>query len=264
VLAGNKAVLLTVLLAFFVGDCAAQVATNVGETVNIAGRQRMLSQRCAKAYIALALNQERSRAQSILDDCVTSFAPAQSELRVATTNPEVKDAIAKVDEAWIAFKAITVDKPASAESIAEALSADARVLAAADRVTGLMQTLAGTPSAKNVNVSGRQRMLTQKMAKFQLASFAKSDGALRAEVQTARKEYLAAVTELLASPLTTPAMRNEIELASVQWAFLDNALGKTDLTTARSSVVRDLLVTSENVASVFDNLTKMYAGTLSR
>jgi Type IV pili methyl-accepting chemotaxis transducer N-term len=258
----NKTMLCSAALcAAFAGACDAQVAS-VGDVVNKAGRQRMLSQRCAKAYVALALNQERSRAQSILDDCVATFTRSQSELRAAAATAEVKEALARVDEAWAAFKAVAVDRPAATENVAVALALDAKVLAAADRATGLLQTLAGTPSAKNINASGRQRMLVQRMAKLQSASFVRSDPALRVEVDNARKEYLAAITDLLASPQTTPAIRNELELAATQWVFFENALSKTDLTNARSSVARDLLVTSENVTSVFDNLTKMYAGSM--
>jgi hypothetical protein len=140
------------------------------------------------------------------------------------------------------------------------LAADATTLNLAHQGTVLYEKLFDKPVGKLVNVAGRQRMLSQRMAKFFMAAAlpVDKDNAL-AELNKARTEFIGALEVLRTAPQATPKIKEELQLADSQWMFFDAALQRLQASGSTPKALADVWFTSENLLTVMDKVTGLYA-----
>ncbi|MDZ7921345.1 type IV pili methyl-accepting chemotaxis transducer N-terminal domain-containing protein, partial [Rhodoferax sp.] len=112
----------------------AQVA-DLSDAINKAGRQRMLSQRMGKAWLALLQNVEKTSAQLVLDKSMALFDRQLVELKGFAPTPDVQATYAKLDTAWGDYKTALVGKAPLRDNAAALLQLDAKVLALAHQGT---------------------------------------------------------------------------------------------------------------------------------
>jgi hypothetical protein len=242
----------------------AQVS-DLSDAINKAGRQRMLSQRMGKAWLAVALKAEDRYASTVLDKSMALFDRQLAELKAFAPTPEIRATYTGLDAAWSDYKGALVGAAPSKAGAAALLKADARVLALAHQGTQQYEAAMAQPVGKLVNIAGRQRMLSQRMAKFYYAATLAIDPSVaQAEIGKARTEFLAAMEVLRTAPEATPRIREELALADGQWLFFDQALQRLHRgTAAAAKPLSDVFVTSENLLSVMDRVTGFYASATS-
>ena len=236
----------------------AQVA-DLNDAINKAGRQRMLSQRMAKAWLALVHKTESGAAQQILDRSMALFDRQLVELKSYAPNADIRKTYQELEAAWSDYKGLLVGSHPSRDGAGGLLNTDARVLALAHQGTVQYEAVSSKPVGKLVNVAGRQRMLSQRMAKyFYAAALNVAAEQAVAEIGKARSEFLGAMELLRNAPEATPAIKEQLTLADNQWLFFDMALQRPD--SAGPKALSDMFVTSENLLSVMDRVTGLYAG----
>lgn len=237
----------------------AQVA-GLGDAINKAGRQRMLSQRMGKAWFGVGQGIQTETARRVLDQSMALFDRQQVELKSFAPAGETRDTYTLLEAAWSDYKSLLVGSAPSHDKAKAVLDQAGKVLALAHKGTGLFEQQAGKPSAKLVNIAGRQRMLSQRMAQFYLAANWNVDSAVsQREINKARDEFVPALELLRNAPEATPEIKQELALADHQWMFFDNAL-KARVNSAKAA--NDVFVTSENLLQVMDRVTGMYARVL--
>ena len=156
-------------LAMLVGLPAAPVWAQISDinvAINKAGRQRMLSQRMAKAYFQIGQQIDVDRSRKVLDQSVALFDRQLVELKNYAPAGDTRETYLKLEKAWLAYKDLLIGVAPSAEQGRKVLAASEEVLALAQQGTVLFEKQSGTNAGRLVNVSGRQRMLSQRMAKF--------------------------------------------------------------------------------------------------
>ena len=71
-------------------------------------------------------------------------------------------------------------------------------------------------------------------------------------------EFRQALATLGAAPISTPSIRNELQLAESQWVFFASALQRKP----EPEALRTVATTSERLLEVMNNLTNLYDAAL--
>ena len=237
----------------------AQVA-DLNDAINKAGRQRMLSQRASKAYLALVQKVEARSAQQVLDRSIALFDQQLIELKSFAPNAAIRATYDTLSGTWADFKNELTDAVPSKAAAARVVKLDAAVLALAHQGTTQYEAASGKSVGRLVNIAGRQRMLSQRMAKFYLANGLQIDpSGSAAEIGKARSEFVAALEILRSAPEATTQIKDELVLADAQWLFFKHGLARMEGDGASPKLMSDVFVTSENLLAIMDRITGLYS-----
>jgi Type IV pili methyl-accepting chemotaxis transducer N-term len=238
--------------------------SSLSDAINKAGRQRMLSQRMAKSWLALLMGVEAKQAQIVLDRSMALFDRQLVELKAFSSTDALKLTYQQLEQVWTDFKSILVGQAPRRAQAGRLLELDAAVLKLANQGTAQFEALATKPVGRLVNLSGRQRMLSQRMVKFYYAaSLPIQPEQAKRELMTSRTEFLAVIETLKSAPEATARIKDEIRLAESQWVFFDLALQKIG-SAAMSKAHAEVFVASENMLISMDRVTDLYASMQSQ
>lgn len=246
------------LLSGLIGSACAQPLT-INSAINKAGRQRMLSQRMAKAYCQIGLGVEVARSKKILEQSVALFDRQLTELKAFAPTPEIKDTYAKLEQTWLAYRQLLTGGDPNIDNAKKIAQASEDVLKLAQQGAVLLEKHSGTATGKLINVAGRQRMLSQRIAKLSMfRAWDITSAQMTQDLDSALKEFTAAQAFLTSAPQNSGAINNALQLANTQWLFFAEALKQTEGT--RAEQLRDVATTSERILQVMDDVTGLYEG----
>jgi len=175
-MAGNSSAL---DIASQLNNIISQASHDFGIQVNLSGRQRMLTQKMTKETLLIALDIDAVANRENLKKTITLFDKTLIGLRdgdksvglVPTTSPEILAQLKLVATLWARFKPLVdkvVDGQIDSSSLKNIASSNLPLLAAMNVAVGMYAKISGSDLADLatvINLSGKQRMLTQKMTK---------------------------------------------------------------------------------------------------
>jgi hypothetical protein len=234
--------------------------TDLSDAINKAGRQRMLSQRMGKAWLAVLQGVETTNAQLVLDKSMALFDRQLTELKTFAPNADILSTYTQLDTVWSDYKVALVGSAPARTGAGKLLQLDGKVLALSHQGTQQYEAALAKPVGKLVNAAGRQRMLSQRMAKFYLATTLPVDAAVAmAEIAKARTEFASAMQLLRSAPEATSRIKDELTLGDAQWVFFDAALQRLEAGVQRPKPMTEVFVASENLLAVMERVTGLYA-----
>ncbi|MDH0866388.1 type IV pili methyl-accepting chemotaxis transducer N-terminal domain-containing protein [Mitsuaria sp. GD03876] len=241
------------------GEVARSVvqSAQLAEAVNVAGQQRMLSQRLVKLMAQRAAGIEAKRAKTLQDESCARVAANLSRLPgLLPPLPADAAGLASVLGAWRRLEPLLGGKP-SAESLAAADAAAEDLLTHSDALAAAIAGSGGGKPLHVVNLCGRQRMLSQRLAKDALLADL-LPGRDPAVLLDSLDRFAAGLAELEASPLSSDAIRSLLAEVGAEWLRLMRSLRDAHGREAAGGLARS----SEVLLDRLDLLTGHYQQSL--
>lgn len=147
---------------------SAEAKADTLKLVDIAGRQRMLSQRMAKDYMYVGNKVAVSKASKQLKTSQKEFLEAHNKLVNSINNEEIKNLLAFVQMGSEDFEAM-VKESFTTDNAQLVLDLSESMLEGSQYVVASLREALNIKASKIVDMSGRQRMLSQRIAKYYIA-----------------------------------------------------------------------------------------------
>lgn len=225
------------------------------QLINLAGSQRMLSQRIVKLYCQVGLGVfSHDSYLAILED-VDRFENQLSILKNASDDAIHQEMLEWVNIAWARFKPL-VTAPVTRDNLLRINHLAEDLLYTSDQVAIMLQDSGNQREEMLVNVSGRQRMLAQRLGKLYLMKSWGFD-LLSINQELARIELVfdGTLDRLRSAPESTAQIRSDLEEVYVQWIWFKSALDRKGEPSYRL-IVADA---SDALLMMMDNITGQYA-----
>ena len=220
-------------------------AARIAEATNRAGQQRMLSQRLVKLQALACSRTDGAAAAVLMRESVQRVEENLAALEASLSAATYGDLVAAAREGWKALR-VLLEAPAKVSELPKIDAAAEAVLAQADALVRALESSGIAPRVHVVNVAGRQRMLSQRMAKLALLG--------SAELDATAAEFEQGLATLQQAPLSTPQIRAMLEQGEAAWKALQAAVPEAKQPAGRMKVA----AASEELLEVFDRLTEAY------
>ena len=232
------------------------------DAVNRAGQLRMLSQRLIKLQL-LYMAGAGSQVPALRLDSVQRIDLNIAGLNKNLSKPTFGDLLGQVVSGWGELKA-ALDAPdgpggPDARLLMQLDQLAERLLDDAERLTNDLEHAGAAPPLHVLNVVARQRMLSQRYAKYALLGAMGAGGGVasrnKAGLLEARAAFEQALNYLNDIPLTSTGIRASLEAGTTHWKEMLEATAKLS---AGGEAVERLATASEGVLDVFERLTADY------
>lgn len=229
------------------------------DAINKSGRQRMLSQRIAKAYLQLGLSVDLEQSRRIFDASIANFDRQLIELKVFAPTAEIKNQLQIAEKQWLSYKDLLIGRAPNQKDAKQILQLSDQLLLVTEDLTKQFELHANSKSAQLVNISGRQRMLSQRMAKlYQAAQWKLTSHDHARELELLRKEFLANMDVLEQNSQTQRRLHDELKLAQQQWIYFDYAIKQQGENRLSQQLSTTVATSSERILEQMDIVTGMF------
>lgn len=231
-------------------------AAALAEAVNLAGQQRMLSQRLVKLLAQRAAAIEPRRAKALQDEsCVRVEANLERLQQLADVHG-AGATLALARQSWGLLQPLLVGKP-SAAALTEADAAAEGLLALSEQLTAEIEAAGAGKPLHLVNLCGRQRMLSQRLAKDALLADL-LPGIAPSRIAEGLTAFEVGLVELETAPLSSIEIRSLLAEVRDEWGRLLRSLRDVQGAEAAAGLARS----SEVLLSQLDQLTGLYQQSL--
>ena len=228
------------------------------EDVNRSGQLRMLSQRLVKLALLQLGGVQPAQVQVWLKDSVMRIDTNLAALGKSLSQPTFGDLLAQIQHTWSELKPLLQGVPA-AGPMAQLDALAEQLLQQAERLTGSLESAGSMPPLQVLNLAGRQRMLSQRFAKYALIGMLGARSGMAPDAQglaQARVAFEEALGYLNNIPLSSKEIRALLEAAAGGWAQMLDASAPG--VQAKPPDLQRVAVASEDLLEAFDKLSVHY------
>ncbi len=254
--ADNKALTLLCLAALLWLPLVASsaIAADMAALVNTAGMQRMLSQRITKDYLFLGGQVRAGKATRQMKGSVALMVNNHDVLKKSVTDSKVRGLLDEIDPLLEKMVRIT-EAPYVKFSGATMLELSETLLGLNQAVVMELEGKQAEKTVAAVNIAGRQRMLSQRIAMFYAAHQAgfKSD-ATQAQMQQAVAEFESAHASLENNSLNSEKISRELQGVENLWKTIRDYFTEG----RETGYPVTIFVTTDDIMKRMNAITLMY------
>lgn len=239
-------------------ETAGSVATpNLTQDIASAGRLRLQSQRLAKLWLQTGLGISPGAASSKLAQGAAEFDRGLNDLARYSSRDGTQRVMQRVGELWVEYR-IALSLPFNDTNLQVVNYLADDLMIATGKLTMKIESEADNGAGRLLDLSLRQNMLAQRLARLTLMAQTgdRSRGRL-VDIEQTRKEFATALAELSGAQENTPASRDALELARMQWMFFDRAI--SEMGKGGDSRPQHVATTSERILEALDAVSQQYA-----
>lgn len=226
------------------------------DALSHAGELRTLSQRIPKLYFQDALDLNAGQARRALGAAVHAFDRHLQALDGIVMTPSMRKSHAKTAMLWAECRNVLSAPPDKSGAARLSYLAD-ELMIATGKLAFLLESDAIGGNARLVDLSMRQSMLAQRLAKVYLARrLLGSSGASLVDLEQGRSEFNTALHELIGAPDNTQKTRDALDLAVAQWIFFEQAIKEADK--GERQLALNVSTTSERIDESMGDVVASY------
>jgi AmiR/NasT family two-component response regulator len=239
-----------------VGEVSRHVidAALVAGGMNRAGQQRMLSQRLVKLYALACSGTEAASAALLMRQSMARVDENLANLGKALSAATYGDLLEAARSGWQPLKAMLA-APARTEQLPQLDALAETMLRQADALVAALEGSGLATTVGVINVSGRQRMLSQRCAKLALLG---CDAQVREGLRATAAAFEEGMAALAEAPLTSSDIRQGLGDARDAWVRLQEGVRQAGTPAGRIAIAS----ASEDLLALFDQLTGSYERSL--
>jgi hypothetical protein len=253
------AVFIALLISPLTYSAPRAVSTLPGVTQDIvsAGRLRLQSQRLAKLWMQVGLGINPSMSGLQLSKGLALFDQGLIDLEHHAAKESTQKSMSRVKTLWAEYRAaLALPYNTNNLKLISYLSED--LMLVTGKLTMKIEEESDGGAGRLLDLSLRQNMLAQRLARLYLMAQAGDQSAGRlVDIAQTRREFTTALDELSRAKENTPASREALELARMQWLFFDQAIG--DMSKGEQSKPTHVATTSERIFEALDAVSSEYA-----
>jgi len=228
---------------------------NVTELLNIAGKQRMLSQRIAKDYLYIGKKVAVDKASKQLERSLSTFKKSQQYLEKAINDPEIKNLIAFVNMSEQELESIA-QKPFNLDNAQLVLDLSESMLEGSQYIVDSLKANAKVSGSDVLATSGKQRMLAQRIAKYYIAyqSGIKDKNTVD-QMKTTVKLFDENNKKLINYPGNSSVISNKLKKINMLWKIVY----KFYLNIEKGGLPFIVFTSTDDITDKMDQITELYA-----
>lgn len=234
----------------------AKVVADTVKLIDIAGRQRMLSQRIAKDYLYAGRKVATAKAKKQLEASIKELHSAHKTLVKSINDPDIANLLAFVEMSAEDFDA-TAKEPFTLDNAQLVIDLSESMLEGSQYVVDALKKTVKIKESKIVGQSGKQRMLAQRIAKYYIAYQAGiKDKNTVDQMKAAVAEFAKSHAALMANQANTPEINEKLHKVDRLWKIVN----KFYLNIEKGGLPLIVFNTTDKITKEMNTITGLYVG----